>query len=191
MAECTSLTALYVQVIWSRGLTAHASGRSVLPDRPTIRARPPSQSIMTSTALDVDGAVAAFGSFVLFFPQAAGVFRNRRNPQHLAGVSAATQVILFVASWLWIIYGFGTGAYWAAIANFANIPVSIFILTVLYRNRCRLAAAAVSTRPPPPRGGRLSLAARRRESMPESVRSPSRNGAAGGARLHRSRARVH
>ena len=79
------------------------------------------------------GFAAAVVSFVLWLPQALTVWRNRRNPARLAGVSQGTLALILVNAALWGGYALATGAFWAGAPGLVNFPLTLFTLMLVRR----------------------------------------------------------
>lgn len=87
------------------------------------------------------GLLASLISFGMWWPQALAVWKGRRSPAQLAGVSIGTQALFLVDEILWIVYAVQTGALWTGAPSLVNVPLSAFTIIILRRAR---AAAAVS-----------------------------------------------
>ena len=79
------------------------------------------------------GLSAAVVSFVLWLPQALLVWKNRRNPLALSGVSMATQYLVMTNAVLWGVYALATGAYWAGAPGLVNLPLAVMTVSVTRR----------------------------------------------------------
>jgi uncharacterized protein with PQ loop repeat len=100
---------------------------------------------VSALLVNLVGAAASTMSFVMMWPQARQIVRNRANPAALSGVSAATQVFAIFNSVLWLSYGFLTGAFWVGAPGLVNGPVAAVCVYLLWKAR----PAAVDVRPGP------------------------------------------
>jgi hypothetical protein len=81
------------------------------------------------------GFLASAGSLSLWWPQAVRLWRQRRDPLALRGISIPTQVVLLATESLWATYAVLTGSLWVGAPAVVNIPLSILALVVLRRAR--------------------------------------------------------
>ncbi|TXG75817.1 hypothetical protein E6Q11_06555 [Candidatus Dojkabacteria bacterium] len=81
------------------------------------------------------GIVASLITTALFMPQAFSVYQNKHNPAALEGVSIITSWLAITSGVLWVFYAMLTGAIWIAVPSFVSVPLSLFIVTVLYKTR--------------------------------------------------------
>ena len=91
----------------------------------------------TSAALltEAIGFVASVVSLVLWWPQAARVWRHRHDGGQLGGVSISTQVLLLVNAALWGAYAVATGSFWVGAPGLVNVPLALLTITLLRRAR--------------------------------------------------------
>lgn len=75
-------------------------------------------------------------SFVLWLPQARLVWKNRRDPHALAGVSVVTQWLVLTNAIGWALYGVLTGAFWVGAPGIVNGPLAV-MTTILVRHSRR------------------------------------------------------
>ncbi|KQR12234.1 hypothetical protein [Cellulomonas sp. Leaf334] len=81
------------------------------------------------------GFLASAVSFVLWWPQAARVWRHRRDGGRLGGVSITSQVLLVVNAALWGGYAFVTGSFWVGAPGLVNAPLAVGTIVLLRRSR--------------------------------------------------------
>ncbi len=98
-----------------------------------------------SGAVNLFGFLAAGFSLILWLPQARVVWRQRRNPAALAGISKGTLGLVIANTSCWIPYAYLTGAYWSGVPSLVNLPLAIANLVIVARGR-RL---STSSRPNP------------------------------------------
>lgn len=79
------------------------------------------------------GLAAAVVSFVLWLPQALLVWKNRRNPLALSGVSMTTQYLVMMNATLWGVYALMTGAYWSGAPGLVNFPLAVMTVSITRR----------------------------------------------------------
>lgn len=85
--------------------------------------------------IDVLGFIASVISFVLWWPQAALVWRCRKHGEQLRGVSTSSQVLLLMNACLWGAYAVGTGSLWVGAPGLVNGPLAIVTVVLLRRSR--------------------------------------------------------
>ena len=85
--------------------------------------------------IDVLGFIASVVSFVLWWPQAALVWRCRQHGEQLRGVSTPSQVLLLMNACLWGAYALGTGSLWVGAPGLVNGPLAIVTVVLLRRSR--------------------------------------------------------
>lgn len=83
------------------------------------------------------GFLASAVSFVLWWPQAARVWRHRHDRGQLGGVSISTQVLLLVNASLWGVYAVFTGSFWVGAPGLVNAPLALLTIALLRRSRGR------------------------------------------------------
>ena len=81
------------------------------------------------------GLIASLVSFVLWWPQAALVWRCRRHGEQLRGVSTSSQLLLLVNACLWGAYAVGTGSLWVGVPGLVNGPLAIVTIVLLKHAR--------------------------------------------------------
>src|SRR4051794_25297760 len=74
-------------------------------------------------------------SFVLWWPQAALVWRCREHSEELKGVSISSQLLLLANACLWGAYAVGTGSLWVGAPGLVNGPLAIVTIVLLKRAR--------------------------------------------------------
>src|SRR6478736_6465321 len=84
------------------------------------------------------GLVASLMSFVLWWPQAALVWRCRRRWEELRGVSTSSQLLLLMNACLWGAYAVGTGSLWVGAPGLVNGPLAIVTIVLLRHARQRI-----------------------------------------------------
>jgi uncharacterized protein with PQ loop repeat len=91
----------------------------------------------TSTLLLAEGIgfLASAVSLVLWWPQAARVWRHRHDGGQLGGVSLSTQVLLLVNAALWGAYAVVTGSFWVGAPGLVNAPLALLTMALLRRSR--------------------------------------------------------
>ena len=78
------------------------------------------------------GAIAAILATIAFFPQAIRVWNDRLDHHALESISPVTYVFFSIQGTLWTYYNYSKGAYWGVVPNFTIVPLSIFILCILF-----------------------------------------------------------
>lgn len=96
--------------------------------------------------VEVLGFIASVASFVLWWPQAALVWRCRRCYEQLNAVSMSSQSLLLMNAGLWGAYAIGTGSLWVGAPGLVNGPLAIVTIFLLRRAR-QLRRAAASGSP--------------------------------------------
>src|SRR6478735_2164957 len=84
------------------------------------------------------GFIASLMSFVLWWPQAALVWRCRRQGEQLTGVSTSSQLLLLMNACLWGAYAVVTGSLWVGAPGLINGPLAIVTIVLLRRARQQL-----------------------------------------------------
>jgi hypothetical protein len=84
------------------------------------------------------GFIASVMSFVLWWPQAALVWRCRGRGEQLTGVSTSSQLLLLMNACLWGAYAVGTGSLWVGAPGLVNGPLAIITIVLLRRARHEL-----------------------------------------------------
>ncbi|MDO8106989.1 hypothetical protein Q6348_07230 [Isoptericola sp. b441] len=85
--------------------------------------------------VDLLGMVASIVSLIVWWPQAAAVWRARRDSSQLTGLSMQTQVLLLLAAVLWGGYAVAIGSVWVGAPSLVNAPIAVGTLVVLGRGR--------------------------------------------------------
>jgi hypothetical protein len=91
-------------------------------------------------------------SLVLWWPQALVVWRCRRDPDRLRGVSVTSQVLLLLNAVLWGVYAVAAQSLWVGAPGLVNAPLAVVTIVVLRRSasarrEAPRAAAPASTTP--------------------------------------------
>lgn len=81
------------------------------------------------------GFTASMIELAVWWPQAVKVWRSRRDPVGLAGVSVPTQCILLCATSCWGLYAVLTGSLWVGVPTLVNAPLAVVTITILRRAR--------------------------------------------------------
>ena len=97
--------------------------------------------------LEIVGLIASLVSFVLWWPQAALVWRCRRHGEQLRGVSTSSQLLLLVNAGLWGAYAVGTGSLWVGAPGLVNGPLAIATIILLKHARRGLPQAPAAALP--------------------------------------------
>ena len=79
------------------------------------------------------GLVASVVSLVLWWPQALLVWRCRRQPDRLRGVSVPSQVLLLLNAVLWGVYAVATNSLWVGAPGLVNAPLALVTIAILRR----------------------------------------------------------
>lgn len=92
---------------------------------------------MPPSALLIEGIgfLASAVSLVLWWPQAARVWRHRHDDGRLGGVSITSQVLLVVNAALWGGYAVVTGSFWVGAPGLVNAPLAVATIVLLRRSR--------------------------------------------------------
>src|SRR4051812_6134573 len=85
--------------------------------------------------IEIVGLIASLMSFVLWWPQAALVWRCRGRGEELRGVSISSQLLLLANACLWGAYAVGTGSLWVGAPGLVNGPLAIVTIVLLKRAR--------------------------------------------------------
>lgn len=88
--------------------------------------------------MELVGLIASLVSFVLWWPQAALVWRCRRRGEQLTGVSTSSQLLLLMNAGLWGAYAVVTGSLWVGAPGLINGPLAITTIVLLRRARHEL-----------------------------------------------------
>ncbi|MFS0885038.1 hypothetical protein [Aeromicrobium sp. 179-A 4D2 NHS] len=88
-----------------------------------------------SIVFQLIGGTAALLSTFAFLPQIVVAWKARNNPAALAGVSAATIMMMFSNATLWIIYNASIENWWGVLPNTFVAPGMVLILWVLWKGR--------------------------------------------------------
>jgi len=81
------------------------------------------------------GCAASIVSLVLWWPQAARVWKYRNDPEQLAGISRLGQLLLVASGAIWTIYAALTDSLWLAVSVSTNIPLGLLTLAILSQGR--------------------------------------------------------
>lgn len=85
--------------------------------------------------INVIGFLASCISFILWMPQAAIVWKSRKNPVALSGVSVATQFLVLTNASLWGLYAVLTTSFWVGAPGIINAPLAIMTIALVMRAR--------------------------------------------------------
>lgn len=85
--------------------------------------------------VEIVGFIASVVSFVLWWPQAALVWRCRGGGEQLSAVSMSSQSLLLINAALWGAYAIGTGSLWVGAPGVINGPLAILTIVLLRRAR--------------------------------------------------------
>ena len=88
-----------------------------------------------TTPENIIGAIAATISVTLFIPQAATTWKNRTNPQALAGINAGTQVLVATNALAWFALGYLEENFWISAPGLLNLPLALATLHILKQHR--------------------------------------------------------
>lgn len=91
----------------------------------------PTSALLTEAV----GFLASAVSFVLWWPQAARVWRHRDDGGRLGGVSIGSQVLLVLNAALWGGYAVATGSFWVGAPGLVNAPLALGTIVLLRRSR--------------------------------------------------------
>ena len=94
------------------------------------------------------GFFASMVSLILWWPQAARVWKFRNNPDQLAGISRLGQLLLVLSGVVWTVYASLTDSVWLAVSVSTNIPLGLITLAILSQGRwqeCPGSAALVGS----------------------------------------------
>src|SRR6476620_9462467 len=97
--------------------------------------------------MELLGFIASLISFVLWWPQAARVWRCRRRAEQLTGVSTSSQFLLLMNACLWGAYAVGTGSLWVGAPGLVNGPLAIITIVLLRHARRGLRLPPASALP--------------------------------------------
>jgi len=97
--------------------------------------------------IELLGFTASVMSFVLWWPQAALVWRCRKRGEQLRGVSTSSQLLLLTNACLWGAYAVGTGSLWVGAPGLVNGPLAIITIVLLRQARQRLRPLPAGTLP--------------------------------------------
>jgi uncharacterized protein with PQ loop repeat len=92
-----------------------------------------SEKHVVSMTVGVVGFLASSMSLVLWWPQAATVWKYRNDPARLDGVSRLAQYLLAINGAAWLVYADLTHSPWLAVSVSTNIPLAILTLMILSR----------------------------------------------------------
>jgi len=84
---------------------------------------------------EIVGFVASLVSLVLWWPQAATVWKFRNDPGELAGISRTGQYLLIISGAIWTVYAVLTQSVWLAVSVSTNIPLGVLTLVILAQAR--------------------------------------------------------
>ncbi|MHA6695021.1 hypothetical protein [Homoserinimonas sp. A520] len=93
--------------------------------------------------LNALGFAATGFSILMWVPQARTTWQNRNDPLRLAGISEATQWLLFAGYLLWGVYGILSESFWVAAPSAVSMPLALATIILIHRGR-RLAPAVRS-----------------------------------------------
>lgn len=84
---------------------------------------------------EIVGCAASLVSLVLWWPQAARVWKYRNDPDQLAGISRTGQLLLVISGAIWTIYAVLTSSLWVAVSVSTNVPLGLLTLAILSQGR--------------------------------------------------------
>lgn len=85
--------------------------------------------------LNALGFAATGFSVLMWIPQARTTWLNRNDPTKLAGVSEATQWLLFTGYLLWGLFGVLSESLWVAAPSVVSIPLALATIVIVRRGR--------------------------------------------------------
>jgi uncharacterized protein with PQ loop repeat len=85
--------------------------------------------------LNALGFAATGFSVLMWIPQARTTWLNRNDPLKLAGVSEATQWLLFTGYLLWGLFGILSESLWVAAPSVVSIPLALATIVIVRRGR--------------------------------------------------------
>ena len=83
--------------------------------------------------VEILGFTASVLSLVLWWPQAARVWKCRGRSEQLSGVSVSSQTLLLMNAALWGAYAIVTGSLWVGASGLVNGPLAIITIVLLRR----------------------------------------------------------
>jgi uncharacterized protein with PQ loop repeat len=83
---------------------------------------------------EIAGLAGSAVSLVLWWPQALVVWRCRRDPDRLRGVSVTSQVLLLLNAVLWGFYAVAAESLWVGAPGLVNAPLAVVTIVVLRRS---------------------------------------------------------
>ncbi|RYV50423.1 hypothetical protein [Pengzhenrongella frigida] len=84
---------------------------------------------------EILGCAASMMSLILWWPQAARVWKFRNDPAQLAGISRLGQLLLVLSGLIWMTYAVLTGSLWVGVSVSTNIPLGLLTLAILSQSR--------------------------------------------------------
>lgn len=90
---------------------------------------------------EVSGFLASITGLLLWLPQGQRVWRDRHEPERLAGISVPTQVLSLAGNVLWLVHAVGIGSFWLGAPSVVNVPIAIMTIVVVRRAAARRDAA--------------------------------------------------
>ncbi|GIG29007.1 hypothetical protein [Cellulomonas marina] len=84
------------------------------------------------------GLLASITGLVGGLPHARHVWRHRREPSALQGISLASFAVALVGNVMWTVYGVGIGSFWVAAPCAVNGPIAVLTLVVVGRSKRRV-----------------------------------------------------
>jgi uncharacterized protein with PQ loop repeat len=91
--------------------------------------------VPVNLVIELVGFLASAVSLVLWWPQAARVWRFRHAPDGLGGVSIPTQALLLANAALWAVYALLTGSFWVGAPGLVNAPLALGTIALVRRSR--------------------------------------------------------
>lgn len=82
---------------------------------------------------EVSGFLASITGLLLWLPQGQRVWRDRHEPERLAGISVSTQVLSLAGNVLWLVHAIGIGSFWLGAPSVVNVPIAIMTIVVVRR----------------------------------------------------------
>ncbi|EYR65076.1 hypothetical protein N866_15270 [Actinotalea ferrariae CF5-4] len=82
---------------------------------------------------EVSGLLASITGLLLWLPQGLRVWRDRHDPERLAGIALPTQVLSLAGNVLWLVHAIGIGSFWLGAPSIVNMPIAVMTIVVVRR----------------------------------------------------------
>lgn len=84
--------------------------------------------------VNIIGAIGSLLSAIIFVPQAVDMWKLRKEPERLEGVSLLTSSLALVNSVIWVWYAWLAKAYWSGAPSLVGFPALLVVVLLKVRS---------------------------------------------------------